>query len=714
MKRIFAFICGIAILCGAMFPMSISGEELLKVNKTTYTQGEDILVTAIGDGDDWVGIYQKSDTIPDVTSILWYYVDKEGNSSGDTKNIFDSEYINRQELADLPAGEYKVCLFADGGYDILAQKDITIKANAASTPTTSVTEKTLKTNKTMYTEGEPILTTATGEGLDWVGLYLRDDTLETDQSIRWYYVAKDGNTSGTEKNLRVAEGTNASRAAYADVPAGEYTIYLCANDKWDILAQVDITVKAVANTQTAPQAPTSVTYERANSFTGAADGKLIITAGEDTLPDSYVAYWANAEGPLANYTAFAPITCTGKVTEYEMVANTLIPKEADRILVYAVRKEKLSAKATAVQLPEGCNTYDFGTPLYEMQVMSDIHLNASQKHIHNVHFAAALEDIKTISPNSIGIFINGDIADHGYVSEYRSLQKIIDAAGEGLPKVYCSIGNHDLADGPYDEKLKNFLEYTEPGTDSVYYDLWLNDVHFIFLGSEAPGLNAQLSNKQLEWFREKLAENRDENRPIYVFLHQGLIDTVAGTFAYQEWHGINQAKKFAEILKDYPEVILFSGHSHWEMDSLHSMKARDEALPTIFNTAAVAYLWNDGSMSTNVGIEGSQGYYIQAYADKILVLGRDYVNGKWIASAQYLVQYTQSGNQNSGENDQTPGNTEGPDGTPGNTDSVTPDYTEPSENAFSTGAVVGGAVGVLAVAAAVVGLVVMKKKKAAK
>ncbi len=572
MKKIFACICIIAILCGVMFPMSIFGEELLKVNKTTYTQGEDILITAIGDGDDWVGIYLKSDTIPDVISIRWYYVNKEGNTSGDTKNIFDSEYVNRQELADLPAGEYKVCLFADGGYTILAQKDITIKV--------------------------------------------------------------------------------------------------------------------ATNTETVPQAPAAVTYERANVFAGAADGKLIITAGEDTLPDSYVAYWANAEGPLANYTSFAPITCTGKVTEYEMVANTLIPKEADRILVYALRKEKLSAKATAVQLPEGCNTYDFGTPLYEMQVMSDIHLNASQNHIHNVHFAQALEDIKTVSPNSIGIFINGDIADHGYVSEYRSFQKLIEAAGEGLPKVYCSIGNHDLADGPYDEKLQNFLEYTDPGTDSVYYDLWLNDVHFIFLGSEAPGLNAQLSKKQLEWFQEKLAENRDENRPIYVFLHQGLLDTVAGTFVYQEWHGINQARQFAQILKDYPEVILFSGHSHWEMDSLHSMKARDEELPTVFNTAAVAYLWNDGSIATNVGIEGAQGYYMQAYADKILVLGRDYVNGKWIASAQYLVQYPQG---NTAESE-----------------------SKSSENTFPTGAVVGGAVGGLAVAAAVVGCVVRKKKKTTK
>ncbi|MBQ8288291.1 MAG: metallophosphoesterase [Clostridia bacterium] len=630
-----------------MLPLSISAAEPLKTDKTTYTEGEDILITAVGEAKDWVGIYKKGEAIGNlggggVSSIRWYYVANDGNVSGQSKSIFDSEYVERTDLADLPAGEYTVYLLKNDGYEIISQVDITVAAREDASTPEKPAEKTLSTDKTEYVVGEPILTTAIGEGLDWVGLYLRTDTLETDQSIRWYYVAKDGNTSGNEKNIRTAEGTNSSRAAYANVPAGEYTVYLCANDKWDVIAKVDITVKDDPSVSTAPAAPASVKYDLTKPFPGAADGTLNITAGEGALPESYKAYWANEDGALKDYTAFAPIECKGETTEYRMVANTLIPTDADRILVYAVRGNKLSDTAATVLLPEGCNDYDFGTPLYEMQVLSDIHINASQSHIHNQHFAMALEDIKKLSPNSIGIFVNGDIADHGEEAEYRSFQQLIENAGEGLPNVYCSIGNHDLASGPYQDKLDLFLQYTEPATDSVYFDQWIDGVHFIYLGSEATGLNAQLSREQLNWFKNALAENRDESRPIYVFLHQGLIDTVAGTFAYQKWHGINQSKDFAKILKAYPEVILFSGHSHWEMDSPSSMKARDDELPTIFNTAAVAYLWNDNAMATNVGVEGSQGYYLYAYEDKILVLGRDFVNGNWIASAQYVVDYPQT------------------------------------------------------------------------
>ena len=120
-----------------------------------------------------------------------------------------------------------------------------------------------------------------------------------------------------------------------------------------------------------------------------------------------------------------------------------------------------------------------------------------------------------------------------------------------------------------------------------------------------------------------------------MFLHQGLIDTVAGTYEYQGWHGIDRAEEFAAILKDYPEVILFSGHSHWEMNSASNMKERDDKLPTIFNTASVAYLWSDAQAT----IEGAQGYFVKVYKDKVLVLGRDFDNEQWLASAQYLVQY---------------------------------------------------------------------------
>lgn len=44
-------------------------------------------------------------------------------------------------------------------------------------------------------------------------------------------------------------------------------------------------------------------------------------------PDRYTAYRADAAGSLADYTALAPILCTGTVTAYEMATGRWTPSK---------------------------------------------------------------------------------------------------------------------------------------------------------------------------------------------------------------------------------------------------------------------------------------------------------------------------------------------------------------------------------------------------
>ncbi len=252
MKKLLSMSCSVLLALALLIPLfsasAFAAEKTLTTDKTEYIEGAPILITATGDKSDWVAIYKKGE-VPGsgVDSIRWYYVAKDGTNSGDAKNIFDAGVNDsRGDLKDIPAGEYTVYLLEDDDYNVLAKVDITVK----EAPT--VAEKTLTTDKTEYTEGESINVTAVGEGDDWVGIYLRNDTLETDQSIRWYYVARDGNTSGSTKDMRKAEETNDSRSAYFDIPAGEYSIYLLENGGYGVLAKVDITVKAAADPDPTP------------------------------------------------------------------------------------------------------------------------------------------------------------------------------------------------------------------------------------------------------------------------------------------------------------------------------------------------------------------------------------------------------------------------------------------------------------------------------
>ncbi len=381
-------------------------------------------------------------------------------------------------------------------------------------------------------------------------------------------------------------------------------------------------------------------YNRTATLPGYADGTLTITAAGET-PAVYKIFWGNAQGNLPDYTAFAPIPATGETTVYQMVDDTLIPHAADRILVYAATEDSLELAATAM-LPEGANDYDLGQVQYELQVQSDIHITTDPNHPHNQHFAMVLDEIGRLSPNSLGLFINGDTADTAMPEQYEMCQALIEAAGEAAPKVYFAVGNHDFGfdDTPYETRLTNFLRGTRnTWSDKAYFDLWLGGIHFIFLGSELRGCPAWLTEEQLAWLDEKLAEDRDEHRAAYVFLHQGMIDTVAGCFAYQKWHGVRQTEELAAVLSRYPEAILFSGHSHWVLRSPHTMRIRGEDRCTIFNTSSGGYTWDDECNETNKGLVGCEGYYFYGYRDKVVARGRDFLAGKWIPDAQFVVQY---------------------------------------------------------------------------
>ena len=498
---------------------------------------------------------------------------------------------------------------------------------------------TITTDKTTYTIEEKItVTVSSAEGAlsksDYVAIFAEDDLY----MIMYYYPAEgitDGFIAGG------GDGITIHQPEKAKLEPGNYKIVLLPGDKpaypsdnfeeSNIVAETEIVIK----NYDPPAVPTSVTFTPATvqRYAGSAEGTLTIIGSGAT---EYIAYWADENGPIEGYGAFPSIFPDGNGKGVYKTNNcTLIPNNADRIIVYASYKGVLSQSFATGMLPENRIKYDFGTPLYEFQVISDIHQTELAFVTSTKNFDIALADIKANSPNSIGVFINGDIADNGTVANYQFyLDKISKA---DLPfGVYASIGNHDW----YQHTDAYFKQYANPTLgpqEKVYFDFWAEGAHFIFLGGDAEKDEAILSQEQLDWFKQKLEENRDSDRPIYVFLHQGLGYTVAGTFGdTHAWtETIVQGDELREILKDYPEVVMFSSHTHQTMNDIHSsMHEKGNNLPTIFNTAAVI------SNSVGIGqsaVTGAQGLYLTVYEDVISVQGRDFLNGEWIPAAQFYV-----------------------------------------------------------------------------
>lgn len=280
------------------------------------------------------------------------------------------------------------------------------------------------------------------------------------------------------------------------------------------------------------------------------------------------------------------------------------------------------------------NTAETAGLLARFQIITDTHVTADPKHEYNLNFDNALRDIVANSEGSSGIMHIGDITDHGFPEEYAELRRILSQHEAELPPIRFTLGNHDVGLGDWNARLGLYTFQT--GMSGPYHDHWIDGYHFIFMGTEA-GLPkyCDLSTEQLEWLNDKLGEKASPDTPVFLFLHQPLKDTVAGSLESQDWYGVTQDQELKDILAKYPQTILFTGHTHWELEVDNTMFPGGGETATMFNAASVAYLWTNEDEHK----DGSQGFYVEVYRDKVRVRGRDFKTGSWIPAAEYEVLY---------------------------------------------------------------------------
>ncbi len=643
------------ILASLSFPLTASADSAptLTTDKTTYYEGEPIIVNASStnsSGKDWVGITVKGDKTG--AAIYWEYL----NLMTADFDIRTSSHKgkNRENLYSLPAGEYTIFIMPNDmsikkGYDqILKMIDITITAapeNEEKIPELTLPEKDnfIVTDKTEYFVGEPIYVAASStnaSGKDWIGIFPKG---YVGPSIYWDYISTVG--KGNTFNIKKASNMGSSMSDYFGLPAGEYTIHIIPNDltgKEGIgIALASLDIKVVNDPSKIAKAPLSAEYKLKNDTDGMADGTLTITLPDDHMADDIYMWWANDAGKLEGYTRLARFKVTGTTVVHEMTPNTLIPEGATKLLIYTYNDSNgISEKCLEVKLPDGAASKGFGKVLSEFQIVSDIHIKGDTTHEYSKHFIGMLKDVAKNSPESVGIFAVGDIVDRGDSPSYWTYFHQHYASVKGAPPLYLGIGNHEYIGTNYSAGLKQFLEnlnFPDGSTpDKPYYDVWVNGYHYIFIASESTGAS-KLSKTQLNWLEEKINEKRD-GRPVFVFHHQPMLDTTSGSTAAEGWSGISNHTELKAVIDKYPEVMMFNGHTHWILDSDNCMYEGENA--KIFNTSSVAYLWHSYDIATGERQTGSEGYYIRIYDDKIEVLGRNFVTGEWVSSAQFAVSYT--------------------------------------------------------------------------
>lgn len=598
-------------------------------------------------------------------------------------------------LLDAPVEARYVRLETDMEWIAVAELVILTGPPPGVTPTVTPGPElraSLSTDQPVYEQGEDIVVAFAGcrHPVYRIGICPADAAPCQGSTIKaWLYANSGTKTPGPVVVERGNVEFDGAAIETALVP-GQYAAHLLAEDWTTSVATARfIVVEKGGNITppTQPDPPAGLSYRRTVEQKGGAGGQVEIEPPADTLGlTGFDLYWGDTSGPLAAHTPIARVPYTGEnPTRFPIPDGVAIPRGATRLLALSRSWDLVSDSFADVALDPGALLPE-SELLYSFQVLTDLHLATDAAQLHNRQFEAALRDLVATDPDSLGLFLVGDTTDHSLEPEWEEFARIVAAVRpEGSPPLYAALGNHDFAaqGDRYEDLIALYRRYT--GAPGPYFRADTDAGVFLVLGSQSMSSRASgfadLGEDQLAWLEGQLSavgsggesgsptgSSKESPGPVFVFLHQPLKDTVSGSLvsvdpSVQVWHGVLQDAALRALLDRYPNVVLFTGHTHWQFESLQPFLPGNGKAANYLNAASVAYLWTDA----NTERAGSQGYFVEVYADHVLVRGRDFIGAQWVSPAQFLLSIGSGGGTPSGAPSGEPSGAPsvGPSGTPG-------------------------------------------------
>lgn len=438
---------------------------------------------------------------------------------------------------------------------------------------------------------------------------------------------------------------------------------------------------------------------------GMADGTISIDFGGEssTYATKVLLRWATVKD--GSYVYMPDHLALKEATGAEMEKGVtfdkdlLIPQGATALVAYIVNGTR--TLKLAYDIPQSKQTPDRGKPLYTAAFISDIHIGGwGSETTPNARLLAAREQVNDLADF---VVVNGDLtqwygaysgeafknyhvsgtyADNGSTSTDpskllagTSQWKVTEDYFKGFTvPVYAVQGNHDVRDSEkwnpiccgdtyWTQFLKDWIAYSNTTTGSQkyintvkrdesvsYYDTEISGHHYIFL--EIPRNTAPhyaYGTEQLAWLDKVLYEKEATGKPIFVFGHVPVESEVSGGYWDEQLLASGADAAIKKILANHPTAIYVSGHTHYSLDiNFKSSIDGAQRTPSYVNAGGVATVQTPNSEnakaedSTELS-SSSQGVIAEVYEDCVVLRGRDFVNGKWIARGQTILTF-QTGN----------------------------------------------------------------------
>lgn len=234
---------------------------------------------------------------------------------------------------------------------------------------------------------------------------------------------------------------------------------------------------------------------------------------------------------------------------------------------FAIFVTSLFGSFITVKTPE--DTGEF-TPVLRFFAASDSHVGAmgdtqSLRMQKALKMAYAMADSDEEYNKLDAALFAGDLTDNGREDQFLGFtvaaKSVLREETELLAVIARSHDSSTLDKGAH----TYFSGVT--GEDTDIHKV-INGYHFIGLSvSKTEG--EHYSEYQREWLDEQLAAAtaEDPTKPVFVFQHEHISNTVYGSSDFEGW-GMDY---FRAVLNKYPQVVNFSGHSHYPLNDPRSI-----------------------------------------------------------------------------------------------------------------------------------------------
>lgn len=285
-------------------------------------------------------------------------------------------------------------------------------------------------------------------------------------------------------------------------------------------------------------------------------------------------------------------------------------------------------------------------------LVSDVHLEANGI-FRQSFLKAALRRANNAKSKVDGIVCAGDITNYADEPALASYYDIITNYTD-LP-VVTAAGNHDIGhagdrdvtDISREEAMANVIRYQNAyaGTQNEhnYYATEINGYKFIVLGDECIDGGhwdaMDMSDEQLAFLDEQLAEGTREGKPCFVVSHWPADGKTSENIV---WPDSACDYDIASIMEKYPNVIYISGHMHSGVKSTYMDKKYGITSAEKVNGVIYLSLPTLGVVNT-FGLTGpGRGATLEIYEDSVVFRPINYLTGNWYENAEYTFDLTQN------------------------------------------------------------------------